>query len=128
MGPLALGLREPPEMSKYREVLADVYDPMHEAKMDSIKSKAMINDFLSNDPILSSYDPEMVTNVYNQVATLSPAAARQPALMRGLLRKAIQQGGVIEPFEVQQLTQVEKSLRGEAPATASPLYTAKIKE
>jgi hypothetical protein len=124
MGPLALGMREPPELSKYREVLADVYDPTHEAKMDSIKSKAMLNDFLSNDPILSSYEPEAVTNVYNQVASLSPSAARQPALMRGLLRKAIQQGGVIEPFEVHQLTQVEETLKGKKAPILSHLYTA----
>ena len=124
MGPRALGMREPPELSKYREVLADVYDPTHEAKLNAVKSKAMLNDFLSNDPILSSYDPEVVTNVYNQVASLSPAAARQPVLMRGLLRKAIQQGGVIEPFEVQQLTQVEETLAGNKAPSLSPLYTA----
>ena len=124
MGPMALGMREPPELSKYREVLADVYDPTHEAKLNAVKNKAMLNDFLSNDPILSSYDPEAVTNIYNQVASLSPAAARQPVLMRGLLRKAIQQGGVIEPFEVQQLTQVEETLAGKKAPSLSPLYTA----
>lgn len=122
-GMLALGLRGTPDISKYREVLADVYDPQHEAKLDSIKTKAMLNDFLSNDPILSSYDPEEVTNVYNQIAVLAPAASRQPALMRGLLRKSIQQGGVIEPFEVQQLTQMERAFRGEQPPHHSPLHT-----
>jgi hypothetical protein len=124
MGPMALGMREPPELSKYRETLADVYDPTHEAKLNAVKNKAMLNDLLSNDPILSSYDPEAITNVYNQIASLSPAAARQPVLMRGLLRKAIQQGGVLEPFEVQQLTQVEETLAGKKAPTLSPLYTA----
>jgi hypothetical protein len=124
MGPMALGMREPPELSKYREALADVYDPTHEAKLNAVKNKAMLNDLMSNDPILSSYDPEAITNVYNQIASLSPAAARQPVLMRGLLRKAIQQGGVLEPFEVQQLTQVEETLAGKKAPTLSPLYTA----
>lgn len=123
MGSMALGLREPPEVSKYREALADVYDPVHEARMESIKSKAMLNDFLSNDPILSSYEPESVTNVYNQVASMAPNAARQPALMRGLLRKAIQQGGVIEPFEIQQLAQLEKAFKGEMAPHESPMFT-----
>lgn len=122
MGSLAMGLREPPEMSKYREVLADVYDPVHESRLEAVKSKAMINDFLSNDPILSSHDPEAVTNMYNQIAAMAPNAAKQPALMRGLLRKSIQQGGVIEPFEVQQLTQMEKAFKGDTAPSGSPLY------
>jgi hypothetical protein len=109
-------------MSKYREILADVYDPVHESKLQAVKSKAMINDFLSNDPILSSYDPEMVTVMYNQIAGMAPNAARQPALMRGLLRKSLQQGGVIEPFEVQQLTQMESAFKGDTPPSGSPLY------
>lgn len=122
MGSMALGLREPPELSKYREALADVYDPIHEGRMESVKSRTMLNDFLSNDPILSSYEPEAVTGIYNQIASMAPNAARQPVLMRGLLRKAIQQGGVIEPFEVQQLTQMEEAFKGKASPTASPLY------
>ena len=122
MGSMALGLKEPPELSKYREALADVYDPVHETRMNAVKSKAMLNDFLSNDPILSSYEPEAVTGIYNQIASMAPNAARQPVLMRGLLRKAIQQGGVIEPFEVQQLTQMEEAFKGKASPTASPLY------
>lgn len=122
MGSMALGLREPPEMSKYREVLADVYDPIHEGRMESVNSRAMLNDFLSNDPILSSYEPEAVTGIYNQIASMAPNAARQPVLMRGLLRKAIQQGGIVEPFEVQQLTQMEEAFKGKASPTASPLY------
>jgi hypothetical protein len=125
MGSMALGLKEPPELSKYREALADVYDPVHETRMNAVKSKAMLNDFLSNDPILSSYDPEAVTNIYNQIAAMAPNAAQQPALMRGLLRKSIQQGGVIEPFEVQQLTQMESAFKGETPPHYSPLYAEK---
>lgn len=118
----ALDLKEPPAMDKYRETLGEVYDPQHQAGLDSIKVKAMINDFISNDPILSSYDPEMVADAYNQIASFAPAASKQPAVMRGLLRKTLQQGGVVEPFEVQQISQIDNSLKGTRKTQDSPAF------
>jgi hypothetical protein len=124
----ALDLREPLGFDKYREALGDAYDPHHQADVDTIRAKAMLNDFISNDPVLSSYDPELVADAYNQVAAFAPQASRQSAVMRGLLRKTLQQGGVIEPFEVQQISQIENSLKGSprARVSDSPAYVGKM--
>lgn len=111
-GANVLGLKEPGSDSVRREALSAVMDPQHEAKMQSIKVRAMLNDFVSNDPILSSYDPAHVADAYNQMAQLSPQVSQQPAVMRGLLRKMLQQGGVMEPFEAHQVSDIEKRLRG----------------
>jgi hypothetical protein len=89
-----------------------IMDPQHETDMASIRVRAMMNDMLANDEVLSSYPQESVAAAYNQLAQLAPTAAQQPAVMRGLLRKMVQQGGVIEPFEAHQLGRIESGLRG----------------
>jgi hypothetical protein len=119
-GSNVLGLKEPGSDSVKREALSAVMDPQHEAKMQSIKVRAMLNDFVSNDPILSSYDPAHVADAYNQMAQLSPQVSQQPAVMRGLLRKILQQGGVMEPFEAHQVSDIEKRLRGLGQGSPEP--------
>lgn len=112
LGMSALGLKDPKSDSAKREAFEAVVDPEHEAAMNSVKVKAMLNDFASNDPILSSYEPHELTGAYNHVAQLVPNVAMQPMVMRGMLRKILQQGGVMEPFEAHQVSEIEKRLSG----------------
>lgn len=112
VGMAALGLKDPKSDSAKREAFSAVMDPEHEASMNSVRVKAMLNDFASNDPILSSYQPHELTDAYNHVAQLVPNVAMQPMVMRGMLRKLLQQGGVMEPFEAHQVSEIEKRLTG----------------
>jgi hypothetical protein len=110
-GMRAFNLSEPNPDSARLSALSEVYDPAHEEELRSIKVKAMLNDFLSNDPIMSGQPPEKVLNVYNQISSTMPQLAGQPAVLRGLMRRMLEQQEVIEPHEIQQLTSVEKQLR-----------------
>lgn len=111
-----MGLKEPSD-SLRRDASLAVSDPTHESELQSIKVKSMLNDMVSNDPVLSGHDPHEVFNAYNALAGMSPHAAQQPALMRGALRRMLQQEGVMEPFEAHQMGQIERGLRGLQPAT-----------
>ena len=107
-GSTLLGLKDPSSAGPKREAEADVMDPQHEAELNSIGVQAMLNDFLSNDPIIGSYDSGKVIAAYNELSQLAPAMAQQPAVMRGMLRKTLQQEGVVEPFEAQQMADLER--------------------
>jgi len=107
-GTSALGLGESKPVNL--DALRKIMDPEHEAEMRGIKTKAMLHEFMSSDPIISSYDTEKITNAFNQVSQLAPNAAQQPAVMRGVMRKILQQEGVLEPFETDQLTKLERQL------------------
>lgn len=111
-GTTALGLKDPEGRGAKIEAISEVMNPQHEAQMQSVKVQAMLNDFLSNDPIISSYPSNDVIGAFNQLSQLSPTVAQQPAVMRGMLRKVLQQEGVMEPFEAHQMTQIEKTLKG----------------
>lgn len=106
------GVKPRPYEDIKEEVSQEMADPVHESKMQGIRTQAILNDFISNDPVLSTYPPHEVAKAYNSVADLSPGVSQQPAVLRGVLRRMMQQEGVIEPFEAQQLTSVDKYLRG----------------
>jgi hypothetical protein len=94
------------------EAVSELFDPSHEAELTRIRTQAMMSDFMSNDPVIATYDPEEVTDAYNQIVQLAPRAAQQPAIMRGLIRKMLQQQDALEPFEAGQVAQIEQSMKG----------------
>jgi hypothetical protein len=99
-------------------VAEDLDDPVHTDELRQIQARAMLSDFMANDEVLSGYSPEEVTNAYNEISSLSPRAATQSAIMRPLLRKRLTAGSV-EPFEAQQMADIEKTIRQtETPMTA----------
>ncbi len=110
------------EDSVRRSAISDVHDPIHESKLNGYKAQAVLNDLLSNDEVLSEHnkqvDPRKMMDAFNSVTELTPGVAQQPALMRGVLRRMLSQDGVMEPFEAQQLTAIERSLKGMAPDAA----------
>jgi len=88
---------------------SELADPGHQNALREIEAQTMLSDFLNNDEVLSGYDPEEVLQAYNEVVSLSPHASTQPAVMRPLLRKRLAQGSY-EPFEAQQIADIEKSV------------------
>ena len=93
------------------EAIGELFDPEHEAELVKIRTQAMLSEFLSMDPVISTYEPNEVATAYNQIVQLTPRAAQQPAIMRGLLRKMLQQQDALEPFEAGQLAEVEERLK-----------------
>ena len=104
-----------------RDVLGDLLDPMHESEMQSIRMQAMLTEFLADDPVISTYDPEDVIDAFNQIAQMTPRASLQPAVMRGQLRKMLQQQDAMEPFEAGQLIDVERGLKDIAKPSELPV-------
>lgn len=96
------------------DIEQDMYDelssPSHLQQLRAIQARAMLSDFLHNDDVISGYDPDEVSEAFNDISLLSPTSAIQPAIMRPLLRKRLTQGAV-EPFEAEQLANIEKVVR-----------------
>jgi len=112
-----LGLTEPSENTA-AEALSEATDPVHESQLKAIQTRAMINDFMANDPIISSYDQDDISAAFNQLSQLAPSVAQQPAIARGMLRRMLQSENVVEPHEASQITDVEQKLRKGTPATS----------
>jgi len=85
--------------------------PEHEADIRGIKMQTMANDMISNDPVLSAYAPSDVFNVINQISEIAPSLSTNPLLMKNMTARILQQGGHIDPSELQQLLKTEESSR-----------------
>ncbi len=94
-----------------REAMTELMDPEHEAELTKIKTQAMLSEFMAVDPVISTYEPDEIAAAYNQVAQLTPRAVMQPAVMRGLLRRFLQQQDALEPHEAGQLVDIETRLK-----------------
>ena len=131
MVPLATGMSglklltqkkpEPSPVKVEQEAISSILDPQHEAELAKIRIQAMLSDFMASDPVISTYDPDEVLDVYNQVAQMTPRAVQQPAVMRGLLRKMLQQQDAMEPFEAEQMLKVETGLKEVAEPAKPPI-------
>ena len=105
-------LMAPPSEERIKlDTLGEMFNPAHDQELARIKTQAMLTEFMADDPVISTYDPEEVSNAYNQVAQLAPRTSSQPAVMRGLLRKLLQQQDALETFDADQITQVEERLK-----------------
>lgn len=98
------------------KALESATDPMHENMIRSIETEGMLHKLMTTDPVLSKYEPSEVVEAYNEISKFSPSAASQPMIVRAYLRKLLESsptaaGRTIEPFDANQLADIENKLR-----------------
>jgi hypothetical protein len=117
-------MQPPTTQSLVQQNMSSLTDPQHEANLRNIRMQAMLQDLMTNDPVISGYDPDETLTAFNEIGEASPRAADQRLVMQTLLRKRLAQG-VLDPFEVDQLLGIEGKLRsrdqGRSDASASVL-------
>lgn len=92
--------------------MADVEAPDHRDELRSIDTKAMLNNMVANDEVISGYakeNPNAIVDAYNEISKLAPDAAAQPLVVKGMLRRYLQQK-YLEPFEAGQLAGTSKTV------------------
>lgn len=93
-----------------QEKLQELASPEHEDKLRAIRTQTMIHEMMTGDPVISGYDPEEVMEAYNHLAEVAPRAMQQRVMAQGLIRRYLEQASAIDPFDVGQMLDVEKSL------------------
>ena len=94
---------------KLRGILDNIFVPAIESELKHIRAKTMLHDLIANDEIIQQYDPDKVIQAYSELSQIAPKLADKPIVIRGALRKVLQQEEM-EPFEVKQLTDIHKSI------------------
>ena len=102
----------------------DLEDPKHQNEMRKIKAHAMLNGLLTDpDSPISGHDPDEVLSAYNEISSLAPRVAEQPAAIRPILARRLQ--GNVQPFEAKEVTDIEKGI---AATRASTPNTSLLKD
>lgn len=96
----------------------ELEDPSHQNEIRKINAHTLLNSLMTDpdDPI-SSHDPDKVISAYNEIASMAPRLAEQPAALRPVLRRKLQ--GLSEPFEAKEMTDIEKGLAASKGMTPS---------
>ena len=98
----------------------DLGDPAHEQQLRQIQTQAMLQDLMSNDEVISGYEPDTVTEAFNEISESMPRASNRAAFMRPLLRKRLTQGAM-EPFEAAEMANIEKTLGQSEDSHVNPM-------
>jgi len=83
-----------PSVLPSRFVQHGIVTPEHKKSIDSIRMKSMVNDMLSNDDIISQYQPEDVYAVINELKATAPMAMARPSVVRSFVREALAKGNL----------------------------------
>jgi len=90
-----------------QDKLQELASPEHEDKLRAIRTQTMIHELMAGDPVISGYDPEAVMEAYNHLSEVAPRAMQQRVMAQALIRKYLEQASAIDPFDVDQLLDVE---------------------
>jgi hypothetical protein len=85
-------------------------DPDQETALQAPRVKAILNEFMSTDPVISGYPPDQVLTAFNEISQMTPRVSQQPALLRGMLARRLEMGRT-EPFEASQAIDAETGLK-----------------
>lgn len=74
--------------------LNKLLDPDFRDDIHQIKVQAILHDLMTNDDVISSYDPDTVIDNYNKIYQSSPHVATNPGVVQDMLRRALVQDGL----------------------------------
>ena len=93
-----------------RFVRHGINTPDHKRKLDSIRMQSAVNDMLSNDDIISQYDPDEVYRVYNELIQTAPTAMERPMIARTFMRETLAKGGLLGSYDLNPLMSYDKDI------------------
>lgn len=98
-------IKTPEQMRE--EAFKDITDPEHERKLRNIRVQGVLSDLVTNDPVISGYEPTEVANAFNELAEIAPNFMDSRATVQALLRKRLESGQLAD-FDIKQLAELEK--------------------
>lgn len=99
-----------PDKSPEDEMYAALTDPLHERELRQARMTTMLNELMTDDPVISSFPAEDVLSGYNGISQTAPRVAENKEIVRSLMRKYLNQGA-LDPFEYKSLLDIELGLK-----------------
>lgn len=108
--PMMNRVQGPDDTTKINKLMSQLNDPAHEQKLRLINTHGLLTDLMTNDDVISGYDPNEVADAFSEISQISPSVSDQRGIVQGLLRKRLAQGSM-DSFEHGQLLDFEQKLR-----------------
>ena len=114
-----------PDKDVVNSVLKDLTDPQHEADLRNIRLQTMLQELMTTDPVISGYPRDQSATAFNEINSMTPRLAEQPAAMQAAMAKRLQQGRLAD-FDIDQLLSSENKLRQVSEAPGANLARAGV--
>lgn len=101
--------QEAGEQKALERKMLTLEDSKYQDKIKQIRIQSMLHDFMSNDEVISGYDPEEAIQAFNDINSVSPDIVDKPVIMRDLVRRYLINGG-LESMEIGQAAQLGKTI------------------
>lgn len=110
--------------------LKELGSPDHEDKLRAIRAQTMMHELMAADPVISGHPQEDVIEAFNHLSEVAPRAMQQRVMARALVRKYLEQAANVDPFDIDQLLDVEEKIqqRDMPAALAANQYTGPSRE
>ena len=116
----------PSKEDELKSVKNKIQTPEHDNKLKSIRTRAMLDDLMANDPVISGYEHDEVLQAFNHLSELAPTAlTTSNMLAKSLMRKYLEQGQMIDTFDIDQLLGAENKLNQSTGRIATPMQYPK---
>jgi hypothetical protein len=79
-------------------------------RLKNVQRQIMLEDLMTNDPVLSDESPDTVAQAYQTILGIAPELASNKEVVRAILRQAVH-SVAISPYEAQVWTDLEKNIR-----------------
>ena len=95
----------PPVPELTGKMMDRIQDPSVALEQRRVQAQTLLADLMSNDDVISTYDPEQVIRAYNEMSSLTPHTSLRSAVVRPALRQML--AGNTQPFDVAELLSLE---------------------
>lgn len=79
-------------------------------KLKNVQRQIMLQDLMTNDPVLAEETPETVAEAYNAILQMAPEMASNKEVVRAVLRQTVHSVAV-SPYDAEIWTKLEKNLQ-----------------
>ena len=79
-------------------------------RLRNVQSQIMLQDLITNDPVLSEEAPEKIIEAYNAIRQLSPEVGTNKEVVRAILRQTMH-STAISPYDAELWTKLEGNIR-----------------
>jgi hypothetical protein len=93
--------------------------PLHNLKLQRIQWQALLHDMMTDD-VIGSYEPAHIAKAFREIVNAAPQAAKQPALLRALMRRRLAQG-MLDTYEALETARIDALASKNSPYLASYL-------
>lgn len=99
-----------PEHEQIQSIIRKLDSGGHASELQKIKMQSFLTELMLSDPVVSEHDPDSVYDAFNYLNEIAPRSIQHPVIAKSLIRRYLSQGNSIDPYEVSQLTTMERDL------------------